>query len=167
MKNNWNNIVKLINENKINEVVELYQNMEEFEYNYFKDKLIKEIRYTENKKHKNTIAIILGELKCNEAISTNIDLINMPQNKNCIGTLIYVLQELDCENEKNIIHVLFDGNLESKCNMYNLLLDKVSNMDKEEQLECLKIIEKKKYELQEKLNFLEDVRQNIFIEGQT
>lgn len=164
MENNWNDIMTLINENQIDRIVELFNQMEECEYKNCKDKLIKEIRYTKEKKHRNTIAIVLGDLKCNEAITTIVDLINMPQNRNCIGTLIYALQELDCEKEiKKIVHVLFDGNLESKCNMYHLLLDKIHSMSKEDRLECLDMIEKEKCKLEEELDFIEDVRQDIFM----
>lgn len=89
----------LINENQIDRVVEFCNQVEESEFVYYKNELIREIKYTKDKRNRNTIAIVLGDLKCNEAITTIVDLINMPQNKNCIGTLIYALQELDCEKE--------------------------------------------------------------------
>lgn len=162
MKNNWNHIMNLINENQIDRVVELCSQMKESEFVYYKNELIREMKYTKDKRNRNTIAIVLGDLKCNEAITTIVDLINMPQNKNCIGTLIYALQELDCEKEiKKIIHVLFDGNLESKCNMYNLLLDKVDSMSKEDRAECLSILEREECKLEEELDFIEEIKQTL------
>lgn len=160
---NWNYVKTLIENNEIDKIVEICKRMKVGELKFIKSKLIEEIQSTNDKNYRNTIAIVLGDLKCNEAVEVFVDLINNPQNKNCRGTLIYVLQELNCESViKNIIHVLFDGNLEVECNMYNLLLEKVGYMSKKDRLECAKLLKEEKRKLEEKMELLEDVEQNIF-----
>ena len=159
----WNYVKTLIENNEIDKIVRICKRMKVRELQFIKSKLIEEIQSTNDKKHRNTIAIVLGDLKCNEAIEVFVDLINNPQNKNCRGTLIYALQELNCESViKNIINVLFDGNLEVKCNMYNLLLEKVEYMSKKDRLECVKLLKEEKRNLEEKIELLEDIEQNIF-----
>ena len=44
MENNWNYIMGLINENQIDRVVELCNQMEESEFVYYKNELIREIK---------------------------------------------------------------------------------------------------------------------------
>lgn len=157
MEYDWNRMMDLVNENQIDKMIQLFHEMDREEYQYVRDKLLEELGHTKNKKHRNTIAIVLGDLGCNEAVPIMVDLINMSENKNGIGTLLYALQSLDCEGKiKDILPILSDGNFEVKYNMYQLFLEKAGNMSREEQLECLDIIEK--YELREELEeFMEEV----------
>ena len=165
MDNNWTCIKKMIEENAINDIVEVCKKLEEGEFNDIKKKLLQELRSTDIKAHRNTIAIVLSDLKCDEAIGTLIDLINDPKNRNCRGTFIYALQELKCENVlKKIIPILFDGNLEVKCNMYDLLSEKVKYMSETDQWECMSILREEKKKLEDELELLEDV-EKIFLKS--
>lgn len=163
MKNDWDDLMKMVDKNEIDKIVEIYKEMEEKEYEYFIDKLIYEIGTTENCGHRNTIAIVLGDLGCNKAINTMIEVINMPKNRKCIGSLIYALESLDCENEvKSILHVLFDGNYEAKYNTYCLFIEKFHKMKEEDKEECKKLIEKEKEKIEETLDLIEKIEENIF-----
>lgn len=154
----WDDIINLVDRNEIDKILEIYKKMEESKYVVFRDKLINELQRTENRRHRNTIAIVLGDLKCNESVGVMVELINKPENRMCIGTLIYALEELDCEHEiKNIIHVLFDGNYEAQCNMYSLLEQKVNGMSREDKCACLDIVKQKREKLEEELDFVSDV----------
>ncbi len=156
-------IRNLIDSNAIDSIVEICKQMKIDELQRVKKDLIQELRDTDEKKNRNTIAIVLSDLQCNEALDVLVDLINNPKYRNCRGTLIYALQELNSEKViKNIIHVLFDGNLEVKCNMYDLLLEKFSSMSEDEKLECIDIIAKEKERIEEEWELLEDVENNIF-----
>ena len=116
-----------IEDNAIDSIVEMCKRMEPWKLQQVK---------TDVKNHRNTIAIVLSDLQCDEAIDVLVDLINDPQNRNCRGTFIYALQELNCEKVINsIMHVLFESNLEVKCNMYELLLKKYNSMSENEKLE--------------------------------
>jgi len=127
-----------------------------------KKDLIRELRNTDVKTHKNTIAVVLSDLQCDEAIDTLVDLINDPQNRNCRGTFIYALQGLNCGKViKNLIHVLFDGNLEVKYNMYELLSEKISTMSEDDKLECMNIIAVEKNRIEQEWELLEDIEKNF------
>lgn len=58
--------------------------------------------------------------------------------------------------------MLFDGNLEVKCNMYELLLKKFNSMSENEKLECIDIVVKEKERLEEEWELLDDVENSIF-----
>lgn len=47
--------------------------------------------------------------------------------------------------------------------MYNLLLDKVDGMSKEDRVECLSILEKEECKLEAELEFIEEIKQDIFM----
>ncbi|MDE6904964.1 MAG: HEAT repeat domain-containing protein [Lachnospiraceae bacterium] len=156
-------IRSLIENNAIDSIVEMCKHMEPWKLQQIKKDLIQELHDTNVKNHRNTIAIVLSDLQCDEAIDVLVDLINDPQNRNSRGTFIYALQELNCEKAiKKILHVLFDGNLEVKCNMYELLLKKFNSMSENEKLECIDIVVREKERLEEELELLEDVENKIF-----
>lgn len=156
-------IRNLIEDNAIDSIVEMCRQMEPWKLQQVKKDMIQEWYNTDVKNHRNTIAIVLSDLRCDEAIDALVDLINNPQNRNCRGTFIYALQELNCEKVlKNIVHVLFDGNLEVRYNMYELLLKKFNSMSENEKLECMDIFAREKERLEEEWELLEDVESNIF-----
>lgn len=156
-------IRNLIEDNAIDSIVEMCRQMEPWKLQQVKKDMIQELYNTDVKNHRNTIAIVLSDLRCDEAIDALVDLINDPQNRNCRGTFIYALQELNCEKEiENIVHVLFDGNLEVRYNMYELLLKKFNSMSEKEKLECMDIVAREKERLEEEWELLEDVESNIF-----
>ena len=158
----WDDIMELVEKNEIDEIVGICRKMEENEYIVFRDKLISEMKHTENRCHRNTIATVLGDLKCNQAISVIIELINKPENRMCVGSLIYALEELDCEHEiKNIIHVLFDGNFEAQYNTYSLLEQKVNSMNQEDKCACITLVKQERHRLQEKLDFITDIEEML------
>lgn len=158
-----NYIRSLIDKNAIDSIVEICRQMEIEELQRVKKDFIQELCNTDEIKHRNTIAMVLSDLQCDEAVDVLVDLINDPENKNCRGTFIYALQELNSEKViKDLLHILFAGNLEVKCNMYNLLLKKFSNMSEDEKSECIDIIAREKKRIEEEWELLEDIEINIF-----
>lgn len=154
--------MELVEKNEIDEIVRIYRKMEENEYIVYTNKLISEMKHTESGCYRNTIATVLGDLKCNEAISAMIELINKPENRMCVGSLIYALEGLDCEHEiKNIIHVLFDGNYEAQYNTYSLLEQKVNSMSQEDKCACITFVKQERDKLQEKLDFITDIEEML------
>ena len=167
MDKNWAYIKNLINNNAIDEIVEICKQMETCEFQVIKNNLIQELGNTDIANHRNTIAIVLSDLKCDEAVETLVKSILDPKNRNNRGTLIYALKELKCESIiKNLIHVLFNGNFEVKWNMYDLLSKKIKYMSKSDQLECMNIIREEKERVLDELDLLEDVESNIFGMGE-
>lgn len=162
MKVEWKYILNLINNNKIEEIVKLCKELKENEYNNIKNNLINEIKSTKNPKHRNTISIVLGDLGCNEAVPTLISLINLPQNWKCNATLIYALEELDCQKEiTELIHILFDGNFEAKWNMYTLIKEKKDSLSENDRKKCVELIEEEIDKLEENLYLLKCAKEEI------
>lgn len=83
------NLIKTwINENEIDNIVGLALKMDKTEYNILIKKLIEILESTSDNMQLNTVANILGDLDCNEAIEPLICLINTSELANCRGNLI-------------------------------------------------------------------------------
>lgn len=163
MQHQWDDIMLDIENNNIDKIVQFCKKIDENDYKMMTDKLIYEMKCTDNVRHRNTIAIVLSDLKCNDAIEEMIQLIHEPQNKNHRGTLVYALQNLDCEDSiRKIFHILFDGNYEVRCNMYHLLESKIEKMCQGDIEECLNILQKEKLRIKETSELIEDIELNIF-----
>ena len=138
--------------------------MTEQEANAVKEKLIQELRCTDEVCYRNTIAIILGDLGCDEAIDVLVELILDPRNKNCRGTLIYALEGLNCEHKLiQLMRILADGNYEVKWSMYALLSQKRELMSETDKLSCINILREEMQRLEETLGCMEDILYNIFM----
>lgn len=158
---NWNYISSLIDENKIDDIVIICRRMNAENYNSIKNKLIDELKTTNNIMRRNTISIVLSDLGCDEIIPIIISII---KNLGCenIGTLIYCLEQLNCENQlENIIGVLFCDNLEAKCNMYNLLIEKFPNIEKDSIDKYVAIMEKEREKMISNLEIIDELLDNL------
>lgn len=152
----WEQVKALIDENRIDCVVKLCEGLNIDMYDNIVNKLITELKCTLNVQHRNTIAIVLGDLKCNSAIKPLIELIKNPPNKRCIGSLIYSLQELDCGNViKEIIPVLYKGNYEARNMLYDLLEIKIKEISEQDKRICIDLLKKEKGELEEILEIVD------------
>lgn len=163
MEYKWNDIISDIENNDIDKIVQICRQLDVQEYEIVMCKLINEMKYTDKICNRNTMAIVLSDLKCNQAIGEMISLIKNPENSKSIGTIIYALQNLDCEkNILTIFDLLFKGNYEVRCNMYNLLECKIDKMDEKDIEKCLEIIQKEKKDTEEKFELIEDLEENVF-----
>lgn len=95
----WDYVIELIKQNKIDEVVEYVRGLNKSEYQIIEENLISELKNTNNSCIRNSIALVLSDLKCDKSINTIISLINNPEYYNCRGTLIYALHELNCQEQ--------------------------------------------------------------------
>lgn len=164
MEEKWNDIKKAIKSNEIDHVVEICNEMRGTEKDIVEDKLIQELRCTEEVCYRNTIAIILGDLGCDKAIDVLIELILDPRNKNCRGTFIYALEGLNCEHKLiQLMHILADSNYEVKWNMHTLLSEKIGVMSETDKRGCIDILKEDIDKLEEALGCMEDILYNIFI----
>lgn len=114
-----------ISNDKIEELIAYFkklsvQEQQEF-VQYFIDKLSK-YQMPEDNLKRNTVVLVLAELKCNEAVPVIIDLIQKEAESSYIGTLVYALQDLECaEYLEKIDNLLYKGNYEVRRNMLDLL----------------------------------------------
>lgn len=166
MEEKWNDIKKAIENNEIDHVVEICNEMSGTEKNIVEDKLIQELRCTDEVCYRNTIVIILGDLGCDKAIDVLIELILDPRNKNCRGTFIYALEGLKCEHKLvQLMHILIDGNYEVKWNMYALLSEKIGVMSETDKRCCIDILKEEIDKLEETVGCMEDILYNIIEEA--
>lgn len=158
---NWNYISSLIDKNKIDDIVIICRRMSSKDYNSIKNKLIDELKTTNNIMRRNAISIVLSDLGCDEIIPIIISIIKKFGCEN-IGTLIYCLEQLNCETQlENIIGVLFCDNLEAKCNMYNLFIEKIPNMEKDLIDKFVTIMEKEKGKMISNIVIIDELLENL------
>lgn len=106
-----------INENRIEDIQKYALTLSEIEYEFFIDELLHRLITMSDNGYRNTIAIVLGDLHCDRATESLIELINNPNIKHCRGTFIYVLENLDIAGRlDNFIELLVVG----KCMIYTL-----------------------------------------------
>jgi len=126
------------------------------------DLLLDEIKIVKDSKRRNEIALYLSDIKCNEAVPVIIDLIKKLQYTNNIGTLIYSLDNLDCENYLfDILNILFHGNWEASNTLLTIFKNKYNLMNNESKEKCLQkfIAERKRAE--DIIDMIDDVCENI------
>lgn len=158
---NWNYISSLIDENKIDDIVIICRRMNAENYNSIKNKLIDELKTTNNIMRRNTISIVLSDLGCDEIISIIISIVKNSGYEN-IGTLIYCLGQLNCETQlENIIGVLFCDNLEAQCNMYNLFIEKIPTMGKDLADKFAAIMEKEREKMISNIEIIDELLENL------
>lgn len=125
--------------------------LEKNEYSVVEKNLLEELKNTKDTTIRNTIAIILSDLKCDSAIKILTSLIKEPKYYNCRGTLIYALEGLNSEKEIiKLLPFIYEGNYETKCNLYALVESKINVMSQDGYLDYNM---DKQYELGQKLNF--------------
>lgn len=155
-------IMKLIEKNEIDSVVVLFMKMKKTQYKEMCNWLVEEMKATDDCCIRNTIAIILGDLRYNGAVDALIQLIQNPQNANSRGTLIYALKELKCEkNLTDLIDILLNGNFETKWNMHDLILKKRKLLSKKDRKKYKKEIKKKIIALEIELGLYYDLKEKL------
>lgn len=155
-------IMKLIEKNEIDSVVVLFMKMKKTQYKEMCNWLVEEMKATDDCCIRNTIAIILGDLRYNGAVDALIQLIQNPQNANSRGTLIYALKELKCEkNLTDLIDILLNGNFETKWNMHDLILKKRKLLSKKDRKKYKKEIKKKIKALEIELGLYYDLKEKL------
>ncbi len=87
-----------ISDNKIQELIAYFeilsfQEQQKF-IRYFIDKL-NHYQMPEDNLKRNTVVLVLAELKCNEAVPVIINFIQKEAESSYIGTLVYALQDLE------------------------------------------------------------------------
>lgn len=148
LESQWGHITSLIKNNEIDAVVELCRKMKKEEYDIITGRLIEELQSKEDKRYRNTIAIVLSDLKCDDAVETLVELIKDPKNRNCRGTFLYALENLRCETViKDLIPILTDGNLEVRWIMCELISENIESMNESDRLECMRILREEKRKL--------------------
>lgn len=160
---NFKLIQTLVDENEIDSVVTLALKMDKSEYKLLVNELIRMMESTADNTHRNTIAIILSDLQCNEAIEPLIRLINKAELANCRGTLISSLGNLDvAENLESFVDLLLYGNFEVRCNIYNLFEKQLHNMTREKKTKYTNLLRVKITNTEESLDLMYELYKDVF-----
>ena len=158
-----NKVDTWIDENKIEDITSLALTLQKKDYDLFIDELIQRLETTTDNSHRNTIAIVFRDLRCNKAINSLIKLINKPELKNCRGTLIYALEKLNVADRlDDFIDLLADGNYEVKCNTYTLFEKQLANMTDEKKLIYVNILKEKISNMSESLELMHELCSDVF-----
>ncbi|EHL72396.1 hypothetical protein HMPREF1032_03448 [Subdoligranulum sp. 4_3_54A2FAA] len=135
-------ILEMLLENQIDELVELCRKMPIEEQTVVLKQLEEKLATTTGACVRNTISLVLSKMHYNEAVNTIVQLINNAKNKNCRGTLVYALENLECQSYiKDLLYLLRDGNYETQYNTYRLLEKNIPKFSQAERGECLAKIE--------------------------
>ncbi len=154
---------KLIRENCIDEVIEFLKELEESEYDKVIIELIDDLQNTNESDIRNTVAIVLCELSCNDAVVPLVNLISDPRYKNNRGTLVYALEKLDSSKFiVDLFPLLYEGNFEVRMNLYTLVEEKIKEMAQEDVDKCIDILNHQIDEAEISLKMLYDAAEEIF-----
>lgn len=126
--------------NKIDDIVSLVKN------NNSSDELIvwliDFIEKTDCANHRNTAAIALADLKCEQAVPILVKLVKKYSHTNSYATLLYALSLLDCKEYVNdISSLIYYGNYEARHIVFDILCDNMhclSDKVKSQMLENMK-----------------------------
>ncbi len=136
-------IQEAIETNQYEELVKLCTNSSREQAKATIDEMFEIIRSTKKATVRNTISIVMRELRLDEAVDTLVELINNPENRNCRGTMLYALEALHCESRvKDLLYLLQEGNYETQYNVYCLVMEKSLSMTFLERKECLSVLRK-------------------------
>ncbi len=158
-----NKIDTWIDENKIEDITNLALTLQKNDYDLFIEKLIQRLETTTDNAHRNTIAIVFRDLRCDKSINPLIKLINKPELKNCRGTLIYALEKLNVADRLDgFIDLLIYGNYEVKYNTYTLFEKQFANMTDEKKMIYVDILKEKISGMEESLELMYELCSTVF-----
>ena len=118
-------VEKYINDRMIEDLVLYCKSLSSNDFSVLIELLINKLtsyKIPQERGERDTVALALGDLQCNEAVPQIIEILKKESESDYIGTLIYVLQNLECaEYLEQIFHLLYLGNYEVRRNMFTLL----------------------------------------------
>lgn len=84
------------------------------------------IKKTDCANHRNTVAIALADLKCEQAVPIIIKLVKSYSHTNSYASLLYALSLMDCEEYlKDIYSLIYHGNYEARHIVFDILSNKL------------------------------------------
>ena len=126
--------------------------------------LISELKITNDNNRRNEIALILMDMRCNEAIPALIEIISNPLYANNIGTLIYALENLDCANYLlDILHIIFHGNWEASNNLLSVFKEKYKYMNETDKIKCRDMFIEERARAEDTIEMINDTLSKIIV----
>ncbi|MFS0840580.1 HEAT repeat domain-containing protein [Paenibacillus sp. 1P03SA] len=92
---------------------------------------------TDSNQLRNTIAMALSDIGCEDAVAPLVSLLSSPKTINSRGTLLYALESFDCSRHGELFTELWiKGNYEVKMQTNSLLKINVQHMSEEMKRTC-------------------------------
>ena len=157
-----NKLEELIKKNNINAAIEL---IEEFVRNNDKENttlLIEYLEKTDNGNLRDSIALALSDMRCNEVIEPIIKLLKDPRTLGNRGSLLAALEPFDYSScVEMLISFLYEGNFEVSRKSFDLVEAIIKEIPDDIKLNGVRKIKKEINELEYKLNFLTDAMEML------
>ncbi len=119
-----------ITNNEISKIMNHAEKLDNFEKKECIKSLLELLESTDSGTERNTIALVLSDLRCNDAVPILIELIKKKKTRNNRGTLLYALQPLEYREHLDVIVVnLVHGNFECSRMAYNLIASVIDDVD--------------------------------------
>lgn len=117
---------------------------------------------TENHLIRNQIAIVLSDMRCQEAVEAIISLLKDPKTLGHRGTLLYALEPLNYSDHLGLfIEFIMTGNFEVSRHSFLLLDQAKDRISPEHKLEYKNKIRSLVEELENKIQFLEEAIEEL------
>lgn len=159
----WGKLYSLIDENAIDDAVMYCKELDQEEYTAIEEKLIRFLKDTEDNRLRNTVAVILGELHCNEAIPAMVSLLSEERCQNDWETLISALEDLGCANHMvEIFPILCKGKYEEKQRMYTVFVKKMPYMKEEDIAACKRMLMERIDTVEWELQLIYEAAEDLF-----
>lgn len=151
------NLEKIIQEGKINEAIDIIDDIGRKKLNEATPFLIKELEKTDNHILRDAIALALSDIGCEEAVKVIISLLSNSKTKGHRGTLLAALEPFNYLPYINILaDFLYEDSFEVSRQSLILIEEVIKDIPKEIKEKYISDINDKLDKLEEKIDFLTD-----------
>lgn len=108
------------------------------------------------------LAIVLSDLKCQDAVEILMELIFKPELENNRGSLVYALEGLECAKYyKELLPLLFKGNFEVRMEIHSVMENIFPQLCEQEKKWCMDYVGKQMEEYKCILSQAYDLYENV------
>lgn len=162
VRKNMENINIFLENHRIDELVTYVQHLPKSEQKETTDYLLSKLKTSSDGNSRNMLAIILSDLKCQDAVEILMELISKPELENNRGSLVYALENLECAKYyKELLPLLFKGNFEVRMQIYSVMQNIFPQLCEQEQKWCIDYVERQLEEYECILSQAYDLYENV------
>ena len=162
VRKNMENINVFLENHRIDELVTYVQHLPKSEQKETTDYLLSKLKTSSDGNSRNMLAIILSDLKCQDAVEILMELISKPELENNRGSLVYALENLECAKYYNeLLPLLFKGNFEVRMQIYSVMQNIFPQLCEQEQKWCIDYVERQLEEYECILSQAYDLYENV------
>lgn len=156
------NINDFLKEHRIDELVTYVQQLPKAEQKEATEYLLNKLKTSSDGNSRNMLAIVLSDLKCQDAVEILMELIFKPELENNRGSLVYALENLECAKYyQELLPLLFKGNFEVRMQIHSVMENIFPQLCEEEQKWCMNYVERQLEEYECILSQVYDLYDNV------